>query len=174
VLFTLFLYRTQIFNTLIEYVPEQQVTVEELNNTYWKNEVDRIISSNSFVGITELNDRIVEIITSRLQFGKYQESTDPNKLKNGSKAHCVGYSALNASLLTYACEKLNNEIYKISHVRGKIKFLGIEITSEKYGNFYKDHDFVKIENISTAKHYYSDATIYELFRISRIKLKYGM
>ena len=174
VLFTLLLYRTQIFNVLIEYVPEQQVVVQELNNSYWKNEVDKIISIHSFVGIAELNDRIVEIIASKLKFGKNQISADPNEFRDGSEAHCVGYSALNASLLTYACKKLNSEIYKVSHVRGKIKFLGIEITSKIHGNFYKDHDFVKIENKSIDKHYFSDATIYELFKISRIKLKYGM
>lgn len=170
----MFLYRTQIFNSLIEYVPEQQIMVQELNDSYWKSEVDKIISSNSFVGITELNDRIIELITRKLQFGKEQSNIDPNKLRDKSVAHCVGYSALNASLLTYACKKLKCENYKISHVRGKIKFLGIELTSKKYGNFYKNHDFVKIENKSIAKHYYSDATIYELLKISRIKLKYGL
>lgn len=174
VLFTLFLCRTQIFNTLIEYVPEKEIMVIELKDSYWKSEVDQIILSNTFVGIPELNDRIIELLTSKLQFGKKQTNTAPTKLRDKSVAHCVGYSALHASLLTYACKKLNFEKYKVSHIRGKVKFVGIELTNNKYGNFYKDHDFVKIENLIKDQYYFSDATIYELLKISRIKFNHGI
>lgn len=170
----IYIYRTQIFNLLVEYNPEHQIETIKITDSYWTAKVDKIIASNAYDGMPELNDLIVKLIASKLQFGKNQEVKSPNNFRQGSIAHCVGYSALHASLLTYAINKIDSSSYKISHIRGKIKFLGYSLTSNQNGSFYKDHDFVKIENISINKHYYSDAALYEYFKISRINLKYSL
>ena len=174
IFFTLYIYRTQLFNILIKYEPEQIIELNELNDPFWMGKVDNIIFSNSYVGIVELNDMILKVIAQNLEFGKMQKTDNPNNFRESSVAHCIGYSALNASMLNYACKKMNSKIYQIEHVRGNIKLFGFKITSKKNSGFYKDHDFVRIENKQIDKYYFSDATIYEFFKINRINLNYGM
>lgn len=170
VLISMWIYRMEVFNVFIRYEVETEIPIVELKDEYWISEIKNITTSESYVGVVEFNDRVLQLISSKLSFGKTQLIKDPNDFRE-SIAHCVGYASLNAALLNYSCK---NTSYEISHVRGKIYFLGYELTKLSNSNFWKNHDFVRIKNKSTNKEYFSDASLFEYLRISRIGLKYGM
>ena len=167
---SLWMYRMELFNLMVKYEVETEIPIVEIKDEYWVGEIEKIINSTSYVGVVEFNDRILQLISSKLNFGKNQVIKDPNKLRE-STAHCVGYASLNSALLNYYCK---NTSYEISHVRGKVLFLGYDLTNLSKSNFWRNHDFVRIKHKSLNKEYFSDASIYEYLRISRIGLKYGM
>lgn len=160
----------ELFNLLIKYEVETEIPIVELKDEYWLSEIEIIKNSTSYLGVVEFNDRVLQLISSKLNFGKTQLIKDPNDFRE-STAHCVGYASLNSAILNYYCK---NTTYEISHVRGAIYFLGFNLTKLSNSKFWKNHDFVRIKHKSTGKEYFSDASIFEYLRISRIGLKYGM
>ena len=122
------------------------------------------------MGFDEFNNRVLQLIGRKLSFGKNQLLDDPDDFRE-STAHCVGYASLHSSLLNYYCK---NTDYEVSHVRGKIYLLGFDLTKLSNSTFWQNHDFVRIKHKKLDKEYFSDASMYEYLRISRIGLKYGM
>ena len=112
----LWLFRTEIFNLLIRYEVESEIPLIELRDQYWIDEVKEIVKSNQDLGIVAFNDKVLELVTSKLKFGKEQIVSNPNNFRE-SIAHCVGCAALNSTLLEY---NFKSSTYEISHVRGKI------------------------------------------------------
>ena len=147
---------------------ESEIPTVELTDEYWITEIEMIKNSTSYVGVAKFNDRVLQLVASKLNFGKNQRLSDPNELRE-STAHCVGYAALNASLLNYYYA---GSTYEIAHVRGKIKFLGYDLTNLSKSKFWKNHDFVRIKNNKLNKEYFSDGSLYEYLKISSIGLKY--
>lgn len=141
-----------------------------LTDEYWKAEVDKISNSSSYQGVEEYNDLIVRLISSKLNFGSEQQEINPNDFRE-STAHCVGYSSLHASLLNYSFKESG---YIATHVRGDIYLFGFQITDKLQSSFFKDHDFVRIENPSSGRFFYTDASLYEFTLISRIAFNWGI
>jgi hypothetical protein len=85
--------------------------------------------------------------SKQLHFTADKNDIDPNKLVYSKTAHCVGYAAFFSTTCNYLFNK-----YKLSDTWiakpqvGQLYFLGINM--HKYFNtaFFKDHDFVTIEN----------------------------
>lgn len=165
--FSIILLRGKIFNLLIKYEVDVEIPTVELTDPYWIDEINNIGLSNSPEGILEFNDRVLQLVASKLRFGKNQTIHNPNDFRE-STAHCVGYAALNASLLDYFYKSTE---YEISHVRGRVYFLGFDLTKLSKSKFWRNHDFVRIKNKHTNHVYYSDGPIFEYLRISRIRLE---
>lgn len=110
--------------------------------------------------------------SSLLSFTFNKCDNDPNKLLESKKANCIGYSAfLSASINNkFYLESLNNE-WKAEHKVGEIYFLGYNIHPLFKSKFFKDHDFVVIENRKTNEIIAVDPALYDYFKISKIKLK---
>ena len=173
VFITLFIYRQEIFNLLVKYreikiVPEQQLT-----NSITKNEIDSFIKSYDWLGVEELNNLLLKYTKKTLKFGAKPSTNDINKFTKGTKTHCVGYAAFHNSILNYVFRSLNMEDYKATHERGIIRFLEINLNKLSNSAFYKNHDYIKIENTKTGKYFYCDPSLYEFTRIRYIgKIKF--
>jgi hypothetical protein len=100
------------------------------------------------------------ITSKRLNFTAYKNEIDPNKLINTKTAHCIGY----ASFFTTTCNYLLKK-YKLSdkwvakQQIGQLYFLGINMHKYLHSAFFKDHDFVIIENKITGEILAVDPTI---------------
>jgi hypothetical protein len=106
--------------------------------------------------------------TSRqLNFTATHNDTDPNKLIYSRTAHCVGY----ASYFTTTCNYLlmKNGLagqWNVKHQIGQLFFLGININKCINTPFFKDHDFVTIENKKTGEIFAVDPTVNDYFFIN--------
>lgn len=123
-------------------------------------EVEKIIQSS------------LEKTSSLLAFSFDPCENDPNLLLKTKKANCIGYSALLAALIQTELRKnkLDKE-WKVSHEVGEIYFLNQNINQYFTSTFFKDHDFVVVENKETKERIAIDAALYDYFRINKITLK---
>jgi hypothetical protein len=131
----------------------------------------KISSENSIVVEDIIQDRLNETsLLLRFTFDKCD--SEPNKLLKSKKANCIGYSAFLAASINNKLhsEGLNNE-WKAKHKVGEIYFLGYNIHPVFKSKFFKNHDFVMIENIKTNEIIAVDPTLYDYFRINKIRLK---
>lgn len=127
----------------------------------------------------EINQDIKQIIklglsitSERLNFTNDKNDIDPNKLINSKTAHCVGYASFFASTCNYLLEKykLDNKWSAKSRV-GEIYFLGANIHKYFSNPFFKDHDFVTIENKITGETFAVDPTITDYLHIDFVTIR---
>lgn len=97
---------------------------------------------------------------------------EPSQLLVSKKANCIGYSAFLAASINneFQSEGLSNE-WIAKHKVGEIYFLGYNIHPFFESKFFKDHDFVVVENKKTNETIALDPALYDYFRIDNIKLK---
>jgi hypothetical protein len=108
-------------------------------------------------------------ITSRkLNFTADKNDTDPNKLIISKTAHCVGYASFFATTCNYLLEKYNlSDTWTAKPQVGQLDFLGTNIHIY-FTKFFKDHDFVTIENKKTGEILSVDPTVNDYLRIDFI------
>jgi len=108
-------------------------------------------------------------ITSRkLNFTVDKNYTDPNKLIISKTAHCVGYASFFATTCNYLLEKYNlSDTWTAKPQVGQLNFLGTNIHIY-LTKFFKDHDFVSIENKKTGEILAVDPTVNDYLRIDFI------
>jgi hypothetical protein len=89
-----------------------------------------------------------------------QTDIDPNKLIYSKTAHCVGYASFFATTCNYLFKKYNlSDNWTAKPQIGQLYFLGTNIHKYFKSSFFKDHDFVTIENKTTGKIYAVDPTL---------------
>lgn len=100
-------------------------------------------------------------ITSRqLNFTVNKNDIDPNKLISSKSAHCVGYSTFFATTCNYLLKKYNlADRWTAKSQIGQLYFLGINVHKYSNSTFFKDHDFVTIENKTTGEIFAVDPTV---------------
>lgn len=110
--------------------------------------------------------------SSLLSFTFNKCDNNPIKLLESKKANCIGYSAFLAASINnkFHSESLDNE-WEAKHKVGEILFLEYNIHPFFKSKFFKDHDFVVIENRKTNEIIVVDPALYDYFKISKIKLK---
>ncbi len=107
------------------------------------------------------------IITSQqLSFTTTKTEQDPNKLICSKAANCVGYASFFTTTCNYLLKKYNlNHNWTSKLQIGQLYFLGINIHKYFYSPFFKDHDFVTIENKTTGEIIAVDPTLSDYFYI---------
>ena len=118
-------------------------------------------------------EQIVELglsITSdQLRFTASKNDIDPNKLINSRTAHCVGYASFFATTSQYLLKKYNlSDQWIIKPHIGQLYFLGKNIHRYFSSPFFKDHDFVTIENKKTGEIFAVDPTVNDYFYVELI------
>ncbi len=108
----------------------------------------------------------LSITSEQLVFTSDHNDTDPNQLILSNKAHCVGYAAFFTTTMHYLLKKygLENKWVIIPRV-GQLHVMGINIHPYFHSSFFKDHDFVTIENKSTGEIFAVDPTLNDYFFI---------
>ena len=101
------------------------------------------------------------VITSqKLNFTAGKNDNDPNKLIKTKKAHCVGYASFFATTCNYLMKQNGlGDTWKAKPRVGQLYFLGANIHRYFNSPFFKDHDFVTIENEKTRQVLAVDPTV---------------
>lgn len=85
------------------------------------------------------------------------------------QANCVGYTTFFATTCNYLLEKNNlSDIWIAKPQVGQLYLLGVNIHNYFNSAFFKDHDFVTIENKKTGEIYAVDPTISDYLRIKEV------
>jgi len=157
--------RNFLFSSLFRYeiIKERQIYPfenENLKDDKPAREIEEIIQNN------------LEQTSSVLAFSFERCENDPNLLLKTKKANCIGYSALLAALIQTELRKNKlDKKWEVSHEVGEIYFLNKNINQYFTSKFFKDHDFVVVENKETKERIAIDAALYDYFRINKITLK---
>jgi hypothetical protein len=108
--------------------------------------------------------------TSRqLNYTAAQNDNDPNKLIYSKTAHCVGYASFFATSCNYLLKKNNLAGHWIAKPQiGQLFLLGINLNQCVNTPFFKDHDFVTIENKATGEIFAVDPTVNDYFYIDLV------
>ena len=94
----------------------------------------------------------LSITSMQLNFTAQKNDIDPNKLIVSKSAHCVGYASFFATTCNYLLAKNNlADTWTAKPQVGQLHFLGTNIHKYFNSSFFKDHDFVTIENKKTGE-----------------------
>ena len=111
----------------------------------------------------------LSITSGQLNFTADKNDTDPNKLITSKTAHCVGYASFFATTCNHLLDKYNlADTWTAKPQVGQLYFLGTNIHKYFNSTFFKDHDFVTIENKKTGEIIAVDPTVNDYLLIDFI------
>jgi hypothetical protein len=95
-----------------------------------------------------------------LGFSTSGTSVHPDALCRKGKANCVGYAAFFDAILRYSSARSGIEV-RTAPVAGKLYFLGFDMHEWIDDPFFRDHDFNRVEDLTTGKTTYVDPSLYD-------------
>jgi hypothetical protein len=111
----------------------------------------------------------LSITSGQLNFTADKNDTDPNKLITSKTAHCVGYASFFSTTCNHLLAKYNlADTWTAKPQVGQLYFLGTNIHKYFDSTFFKDHDFVTIENKKTGEIIAVDPTVNDYLLIDFI------
>lgn len=154
------LFRGWFYRHLVTY---KSVGIRENYSVKDKKLTDYIDTNTHAINDPEV-EQLVKIglsITSRqLNFTSNKNDIDPNKLISSKTAHCIGYASFFATTCNYLLKKYNLDHTWIAKPQiGQLYFLSTNIHQYFNTAFFKDHDFVTIENQTTGEIIAVDPTV---------------
>ena len=112
----------------------------------------------------------LRITSKKLTFSTEKTEHNPNKLIYSEKANCIGYSHFYSVVCNHLLNKNNlADTWVAKPQIGQLYFFGTNIHKYFKLSFFKDHDFVTIENKKTGKIFAVDPTINDYFWIDFVK-----
>lgn len=122
--------------------------------------------------VMQIIKHALSMTSNHLNFTTEKNEVDPNKLINSRKAHCVGYATFFSTISNYLFRKYNlQNTWKAKPQIGQLYFLGTNIHKIFNSTFFKDHDFVTIENIKTGEIIAVDPTLNDYLHIDFVTYK---
>lgn len=161
--------RTYLFRIFFSYDTIKERKVLDITNEKLKN---RLKETENNTSVEDLIQNSLKETASTLSFSFDKCDHETDKLVETKKENCIGYSAFLASVIQFKLKQsgLENE-WKVQHNVGEIYLVNENINRHFNSGFFRDHDFVTVENVKTNETIGIDATLYDYFRIERIKLK---
>ncbi|MBK6835259.1 MAG: hypothetical protein IPG89_13700 [Bacteroidetes bacterium] len=122
--------------------------------------------------IEEIIESALDITSEKLSFTDGTCDVNPDKLFYSSKSNCIGYAGFYASICNYLLKKYHlDKEWKATSVVGKLNLFGYDIHKLFSSPFFKDHDFVVIENKISRIKYAVDPTIHDYLGVEYITVK---
>lgn len=109
---------------------------------------------------------------ARLRFTTGKASSDPNMAAHAGKANCVGYSALFSSIANQLSHgQHSSHSLRARHLVGRLYFLGVDMHQFFSSPFFRDHDFVEIEDTATGEKIFVDPVVSDYLGINTVAKK---
>jgi hypothetical protein len=121
-------------------------------------------------------DQIIHVsltaTSKKLNYTFAKNDTDPNLLIDSMSAHCIGYASFFVTVCNYLLKKNNlDHVWAVKPQIGKMYALGYNLHEYFNHPYFKDHDFVSIENKITGETFALDPTINDYLGIVYITFK---
>jgi len=163
------LFRGWFYRHLVTYKSVGLRTNYSATNEKLTDYIDTSIDNQTNPEIEQIVKHGLSITSRQLNFTSNKNDIDPNKLITSKTAHCVGYASFFATTCNYLLKRYNlADRWTAKPQIGQLYFLGTNI--HKYFNsaFFKDHDFVTIENKKTGEILAVDPTVNDYLHIDFI------
>lgn len=154
------LFRGWFYRHLVTYksvgIRTNYIATDEKLTKYFDSNIDK----QSELEIEQIIKLGLSITSRQLNFTANKNDIDPNKLISSKTAHCVGYALFFSTTCNYLLKKYNlSDKWTAKPRIGQLYFLNTNIHKYFNSSFFKDHDFVTIENKTTGEIYAVDPTL---------------
>ena len=166
------LFRGSIYRSIITYKSIGQRTSYSAINDKLVDYIETDDGNENDLDIKDIIQISLSKTSQQLHFTASKNDIDPNSLINSKTAHCVGYASFYATTCNYLLKKNNfSSIWTAKSQIGQLYLFGLNI--HKYFNspFFKDHDFVTIENKISGEVLAVDPTVNDYLYINYITFK---
>jgi hypothetical protein len=162
-------FRGSIYRSLVTYKSIGQRTAYSALNADLIDYIEKNERGEDIADIEEVIKSALSKTSKKLNYTTSKNDNDPNKLIDLKTAHCVGYAAFYATTCNHLLKKndLDQEWVARPQV-GQLYFLGENIHHYFDSPFFKDHDFVTIENKITSEVFAADPTVNDYLFIDYI------
>lgn len=171
IIFAVIICRTYLFMFFFKYeiIRESAMPISIITNQKLLNDLETNETEDSIDNIIQ---NALKKTSSDLSFTFNKCHSEVNHLVESKEANCIGYAGFLSAVVRYKLDrsKLDKQ-WKVHHKVGKIYFLNENINKYFDSNFFKDHDFVTVENTETKEVIAIDGTVYDYFKIKRVQLK---
>lgn len=128
--------------------------------------IDQTADRHTNPEIKQIIKLSLSITSEQLKYSANKNNVDPNMLINSKTAHCVGYASFFSTTCNYLLKRKNlSNSWVALPQAGQLYFLGTNIHKYFNSSFFKDHDFVSIENKTTGEIYAVDPTVNDYLHI---------
>jgi hypothetical protein len=164
-----FLFRGYLYRHLVTYKSIGQREFYAASNEKLIEYIELSTAKKEHLDINELIQLGLSNTSKQLNFTCSKNDTDPNKLINSKTANCIGYASFFTTNFNYLSKKyqLSGDWVAKNQI-GQLYFLGINIHRFFNSSFFKDHDFVTIENKVTGEIFAIDPTVTDYLYIDLI------
>lgn len=138
---------------------------------YYPFSFDHVIQSNKTKNPENIIDRALEVTSEKLSFTFNKCDKDPDKLLKSKRANCVGYAAFFSATCNKLFEQNKMNDWSATPMVAQIYLFGVNVHPFISSPFFKDHDFVKIENNRTGERFFVDPSLYDYTGIERVRGK---
>ena len=160
------LFRGWFYRHLVTYRSIGTRTNYSAKNKVLINYIDANSRQQNSQDVKPIIELALSLTARKLNFTAGKNNIDPNKLITSKAAHCVGYATFFAATCNYLLQKeglANNWTAKPQI--GQLYLLGENVHKYVNSPFFKDHDFVTIENQSTGEIFAVDPTVNDYLAI---------
>ena len=164
-----FIFRGWIYRNLVTY----RTTGERKSYSVKEPLFLNYIISNSEIqqpGVEDLVKLSLKLTSWKLTFSSGENEKDPNKLISSKEANCIGYAAFFTAICNELLDKHRLYDWTAKPQIGQLYFLGTNIHPYLKSAFFRDHDFVTIENSSTGEVLAVDPSLNDYTKIDFVKL----
>jgi len=163
------LFRGWLYRHLVTYKSIGQRSTYLITDDKLTEFIDNNIGDSKYLDIKAVIKMGLRATSRQLNFTTTKNDNDPNKLIYSKTAHCVGYASFFATTCNYLLKKNNLAGYWTAKPQiGQLFFIGININKCFNTPFFKDHDFVTIENKVTGQIFAVDPTVTDYFCIDLV------
>jgi hypothetical protein len=163
------LFRGWFYRHLVTYKSVGLRTNYSATNEKLTDYIDTSIDNQTNPEIEQIVKHGLSITSRQLNFTSNKNDIDPNKLITSKTAHCVGYASFFATTCNYLLKRYNlADRWTAKPQIGQLYFLGTNIHKYFKSSFFKDHDFVTIENKKTGEILAVDPTVNDYLHIDFI------
>lgn len=126
-------------------------------------------ASLSTLDIDDLIDTALDSTAQRLHFSAGKVSSDPDMLRNGGAANCIGYAALFRRIFKEELLAAGHaDAYAVEQVVAQLHIGNWNVHSAFNSPFWKDHDIVRITDRTSGFTTFVDPTLYDAVGIGRV------
>lgn len=166
-----FAFRNSLYQAVVSYKPSGERPYFKVEDRELICFIEENIHKSQY-DVKELVDLSLSITAKCLRFNASSVSNEPNACFTSHSADCMGYATLQSSVCNYLFQKFGmGEEWIAQPMVGEIYFLGVDVHPYLKGPFFRNHDFVKVENLVTKERFYTDPSFYDYIHIDYISVK---
>lgn len=135
----------------------------------------KLINSNAeekYASARDVVKDMLSLCSDKLEFTYLYCDVDPNELIKTEKTNCIGYAAFVAAASNYIFEKDSSfATWRAKPQKGLVFLFGKNMHDWFSSPFFRDHDFVVIENSVTGEKFYTDPSVHDYLGVDFVKVK---